>query len=635
MTGEFNTLSFTGTASWNEGIGADSTITGSWSGPFGPTDLGKPDIVLNSASWINGNYSGAKFSFRVNGPVVPTFGDRDEPVAETQVYWAEASNDEVVALGSPVASADVWWNMDTCDVTVTGLPDPPPPATHLYVVADENDMVDESNESNNVIMLELPGTGATTQLGTLDYLELASQQSVAGGLRYEFQAKHDACVTVEVTGAAGASGVGIDLLDANGATLASTQGQGRLDYWEAQAGHTYLVRLTGESAVDLAFVNLVHREGSEVTVHGTDLDDAFEFVVASTYGVTINGTEYDFPSAQYETIVFNGGNGKDEATFTGSPGSETARLWPDHGTFGENGFVVSANDVVATTVYGGGGADFAFMYDSPADDEFVAERGYGKLSGAGFVLETFDFMYNYGYATTRDGGNDVARLTDTPDADKFKFDWPKSGQFFGKMYGGGLYYNRAKNFERIEAVMTDGKNFARLFDSEGNDTFFGQRDESRLTGAGFDVTVSGYDSLIAYASKGNDVAHLEDSPEDDTTRARPHKVMLWGGDYGDPTYQLTARKFDEYHFEARNGGYDKAKLHDTVLDDYAQASGNSASLYRNSSGLSLLYEAVAFDWVRLYGTPVDGQIQDHNTLRKTDSLSFDLIYSPAEWDEMP
>ena len=635
VTGEFNTLSFTGSADWNQGIGAGATITGSWSGPIGPTASGKSDIVLGTASWINGSDTAARFSFRVDGPVMPTIAGRNEPVTDVRVYWAEVADGEVVPLETFVASADVWWNMETCDVTVTGLPAPPPRATHLYLVADEDDLADESSESNNLATLELPGSTEVTELGTVDFLELSNQQLGVGGLRYEFQAMHDACITVQVLGVANVSQVGIDLLDGSGTVLASTQGEGRLDYWEGKAGQTYFVRLTGDSSVGMAFVNLVHKEGSEVTVYGTDQDDAFSFVAASRYGVTINGTEYDFTSSQYESIVFQGGNGDDEATLTGSSETETARLWPDHGTFGESGFLVTVNEVVSITVHGGGGADFAFMYDSAGDDEFITERGYGKLSGQGFALETFDFMYNYGYATTHDGGNDVARMYDTPDADKFKFDWPNPGQFFGKMYGGGLYYNRAKFFERIEAVMTDGKNSARLFDSEGNDTYVGNKSESRLTGPGFDVTVSGYDSIIAYASKGDDVAHLEDSEEDDTVRARSHKVVFWGGSYDDPTYKLTARKFDEYHLEARNGGDDKAKLHDTVFDDYAQATGNSASLYRNQSGLALLYEAVAFEWVRLYGTTNEGEVQNHNTLRKNEPIDFELVYDSAQWDEMP
>ena len=271
--------------------------------------------------------------------------------------------------------------------------------------------------------------------------------------------------------------------------------------------------------------------------------------------------------------------------------------------------------------------DIAFLHDSPGDDEFTSHKGYGKLSGEGFTIETFDFMYNYAYATTKDGGHDVARLEDTVGADKFKFDWPKPGQFFGKMYGGGIYYNRAKNFEQIVATMTEGKDRIRLFDSEGDESFYGQKNESRLVGDGFDVKVTGYESLIAYASKGADIAHLEDSDDDDTTRARPHKITLWGGDDADPNYEITARRFDEYHFVGKYGGFDRAKLHDTALDDYAQASGNSATLYANNGELDLLYEVAAFEWVKLYGS--EGQ----DTVEKEEPLDFDFLYDPAMWDE--
>jgi hypothetical protein len=220
-----------------------------------------------------------------------------------------------------------------------------------------------------------------------------------------------------------------------------------------------------------------------------------------------------------------------------------------------------------------------------------------------------------------------------PYEDKFKFDWSRPGSCFSKMYGGGQYYNRAKSFEQVDAAMASGKNTARLFDSEGNDTFYGQRDESRMTGPGFEVAVSGYDTLIAYASTGNDIAYLEDSDDDDTIRARPHKTMLWGGDNDDPNYQLTARKFDDCHIECKYGGYDKAKLHDTVFDDHVDAAGNTASLYRNREGMDLLYKVMAFEWVRLYGTP-DDPVENRNTIQKGDPLDFDLVFDPKQWEEI-
>jgi len=470
-------------------------------------------------------------------------------------------------------------------------------------------------------------------LGTVDFTQLSPLVLQDGNIWYRLTAARSGQLTAIASAAAGSAAV--SLYDSGKALPAlavssATEGVERLDH-AVEAGATYFLRIAGSSTdAALTIANLVTTTGTEIQVFGTDGADAFEFAATGSYTVAIKGVEYHFDDTVYETIVFNGGLGDDSAMLTGGAGPEVARLYPDHGTFGENGFLVTVNDTTAITAHSGGEGDMAFMYDSPGDDEFVARKGYGKLAGDAFSLEAFDFMVTYGYATTRNGGSDVAYMEDSPGADKFKFDWPKADQFFGKMYGGGDYFNRAKNFERIVAAMTDGKDTVRLFDSTGNDTFFGQKAESRLTGPGYDVTVSGYDSLIAYASKGTDIAYLEDSEDDDTTRARPNKIILWGGDDARPTYEITARKFDEYHFEAKNGGFDRAKFHDTIFNDYVHASGNSASMYGNNGELDLLYEAVAFEWVRLYAT--DNGSQD--TLEKDDPLEFELVYDEGLWDNV-
>ncbi len=462
-------------------------------------------------------------------------------------------------------------------------------------------------------------------LQTVDFRRLLDLDLSAGDLWYRFRPVRAGMLTVETSGPDDL----LTLYDANLDEIASSQNSARIDRMVDGTGTFYLnVTGTGRST-DLGIANLVTTVGTEIRVFGTSGADAFEFAPADSCKVTINGVEYGFDETEYEAIVFSGGQGDDSAELSGGPGADVARFYPDHGTFRASGFLVTVSEVAAITAHGGGGADEAYLYDSPGDDTFVSRRGYGKLSGDGFAMETFDFTFNYGYATTRDGGIDIALMEDTTGADKFKFDWPESAQFFGKMYGGGAYYNRAKNFEQIEAVMTDGKDTVRLFDSEGDDVFYGQMGESRMTGPGYEVAVSGYDALIACASTGSDVAHLEDSMGDDETRARPHKIVLWSGEETSPTYQITARKFDQYHFEAKNGGFDRAKLHDTALSDHVYAAGNSASLSRNNGQLDLLYQAVAFEWVRLYAT--DNGSRD--TLDRDDPLEFELVYDSALWEE--
>ena len=475
----------------------------------------------------------------------------------------------------------------------------------------------------------LPATTEPIDLGTIDFLELAGLDLSQGDLWYQLTTTRAGRLTAMASSASGS--VTAKLYDQSGAEppLGESSGaEARIDR-AVGASETYLLKLSGNSdSVDLTLANLVSARGVEIEVFGTSQADDFTFAPSGSFLITINGVDYHYDQTLYKTFVFTGGAGDDSATLTGTTHTEIGRFFPDHGTFGENGFLVTVNEVATITAHGGGGTDSVFMYDSPGGDEFLSRKGYGKLWGDGFALEMFDFTYNYGYATAADGGNDVAYMEDAPENDKFKFDWPKEGQFFGKMYGGGVYYNRAKNFEQIEATMTEGKNRVRLFDSEGDDVFYGQRDESRLVGTGYEVIVSGYDTLAAYASAGTDVANLEDSEEDDTTRARPHKISLWGGEDADPTYEIMARKFDEYRFEGKHGGYDRAKLHDTALNDHVYASGNSASLYANPGELDLLYEVVDFEWVRLYASTGE------DTLEKEEPLDFELVYDPTKWDEV-
>ncbi len=77
-------------------------------------------------------------------------------------------------------------------------------------------------------------------------------------------------------------------------------------------------------------------------------------------------------------------------------------------------------------------------------------------------------------------------------------------------------------------------------------------------------------------------------------------------------------------------GFDRAKVHDTALSDHVHSDDDSATFYKNDGDLELLYEAVAFEWVRLYAA--EGS---QNTIQKRDRVNFDLVYDAAMWDEIP
>ena len=491
----------------------------------------------------------------------------------------------------------------------------------------------------------LPTSIEPIDLGTVDYRQLGGLDVSQGDIWYQLETTHAGELTA--TASASSGDVVAELyLPEMGTPLATSQavgGEQRLDF-TVQAGETYLVKLAGDSAsTEVTLANLVNIDGSVAQAFGTDGADTFEFAPTGSYRITVKGVEYhlDDTSGVPETVSFDGGLGRDSAVFFGSAADESARFFTGSGEFysgSENydaaGFFV---DVTCEDLIGhsGGGRDFVKMYDSPGDDLLSTTPAMITLVGPGYSHTAHDFYVSLGYATNRDGGdrsggNDEAVMLDSAESDKFKLDWSDAEQFFTKLYGGS-YYTRAKNFESIDAAASTGSDLAVILSSPIDDEFFLQKDAGRFSNARTNVEYTHFNTVLAYAGDGNDIAHLEDSAGDDTVRARPHKVMLWSGEYETPEYMLTARKFDEYHLEGKHGGFDRAKLHDTALSDYFHGSGDSASLYQNDDELKLLYEVTAFEWVRLYSTDTGRQ----DTIEKEDPLNFELVYDESMWEEVP
>jgi uncharacterized cupredoxin-like copper-binding protein len=491
----------------------------------------------------------------------------------------------------------------------------------------------------------LPTSIEPIDLGTVDYSHLAGLDPSQGDIWYQLATTRAGELTA-IASAASGDVVAELYLPQMGTPLVSSQavgGEQRLDF-TVEAGATYLVKLAGNSTdVEVTLANLVNIDGSAAQVFGTDGVDTFEFALTGSYGITIKGVEYhlDDTSGVAETVSFDGGLGQDSAEFFGGAGDESARFFTGSGEFYSGsedydaaGFKVdvTAEDLIA---HSGGGRDFVKMYDSPGDDLFTASPREATLVGPGYSHAGHGFYVGLGYATNRAGddragGNDKAVMQDSAESDKFKLDWADAEQFFGKLYASS-YYTRAKNFESIDAAASAGSDLAVVLSSPIDDEFFLQKDLGRFSNARTNVEYTHFHTVIAYAGDGNDVAHLEDSDGDDTARARPHKVMLWSGEYETPEYMLTARRFDEYHLEGKHGGFDRAKLHDTALNDHFHGSGNSASLYQNDDELKLLYEVTAFEWIRLYATDTGRQ----DTIEKEDPLNFELVYDEAMWEEVP
>ena len=421
-----------------------------------------------------------------------------------------------------------------------------------------------------------------TNLGTLGLVQRSGLDPSAGDLWFRVETISAGILTAEAFFQGDGDSVQLAIYDANQtdpplATSALVDGSQRVDLAGVSAGEAFFVKVSGSHTnVDLRVANLIDHRGTTLIVHGTDGDDTFEFNAAESRLITINGVEYVFDDAEVNFVTFDGQAGYDIVTLRDSPGDETLTAEPGSVTFVENTGL--------------------FTVQATAFEELQA------------------------YA--RAGGADKAVLKDSAGYDKFKGDPTVS-----KLYKGGVFYHRVKFFDSVECLSSGGDDFARLWDSPANDTLQTQRDLTRLYGEGFDITVGGFNRVYTRATGGgHDTAHITDSPEDDTTRARAHKVMMWGGEYADPTYKLTARTFDEVLLYATQGGFDKAKLHDTIRDDVLEATEDWVKLSTQKDELETLYQAFAFEWAKAYAT------EGRDTVIQSAALPYDLIFD-GNWIE--
>ena len=86
-------------------------------------------------------------------------------------------------------------------------------------------------------------------------------------------------------------------------------------------------------------------------------------------------------------------------------------------------------------------------------------------------------------------------------------------------------------------------------------------------------------------------------------------------------------RFESVSAEATQGGYDKAKLWDTGVDDLLQATGDQVKLSRNAGDLDLLYEVMAFEFVK--ARSING---GNDTTADDGTVTVDLVLE-GEWDK--
>ena len=490
---------------------------------------------------------------------------------------------------------DVSWPEDPSSIIEWQAPE-----SGIYYVK-----VDNYWAETGAYRLHVEGDVVTTDLGAVDFQEIAGLDLTTGDYWYVLETSRDGFLTIEALFENSADEVQVTLYDSGRGTLAtssSADGGQRLD-WQVGGGQTYYFSVSGNAGdVDLRLANLVQQDGAAVAVYGTNGNDQFSFAAASRHRVTVNGVHYQFQASEVTSVAFNGQAGDDRAVLVGSSGNDNLVMRPTSAELSGSGYEVAVANTTTIFVIGQGGEDVANLYDSAGDDVFLATPDYARLYGNGFFNQVKHFRYVHARATA--GGTDVAKLYDSAGNDTFV-----AGPTYGQLSGNG-FYNRALNFRYVHAFSNaGGTDVAKLYDSAGNDVFLARPTHGQLQGVGFYNRALNFRYVHAFSNAGGtDFAKLYDSAGDDVFVAQPGNGQLYGAGFHN-----RAVDFRYVRAFATSGGTDVAKLYDSAGNDVFVAGPNYGQLYGNGFNnraehfryVHAFSNAGGTDVAKLYDSPGD------------------------------
>lgn len=316
------------------------------------------------------------------------------------------------------------------------------------------------------------------------------------------------------------------------------------------------LKLSGTSSdVDLHLANLVHQNGTTVTVHGTDGSDLFwhdahtegTYIVGEVrHQLIVNGISYNFSFAPVPAedflVTFHGGTG-DEAHLTGYYGDDVARLDPTGGTLSGEGYRATVLNTPTVVLENGGGTgvDTVEMFDSDGDDMLTATPTQFRLTGTPVGGEAFSLTANNfdnAHAYAKNGGHDTADLTGSDGKDRLKI-YPD----YVKMIGAD-YYSRAKFFDSYTADIFIAKpHKVEMMNAP-------RKADGVLRGEEYEITARGFRNVVA-TGDADDVAKLYDSGDPG--------IDVWAADYRDgetwSTMSTPSRLLYEVLAFGQVGGY--------------------------------------------------------------------------------
>ncbi|MGB6044471.1 MAG: hypothetical protein WBF93_15035, partial [Pirellulales bacterium] len=268
-------------------------------------------------------------------------------------------------------------------------------------------------------------------------------------------------------------------------------------------------------------------------------------------------------------------------------------------------FWFSANDVSNFVIDGGPGDDQIDVWGNSDDEVARLYPFWGMLDGSNYHVSFHDFST---ISVDSMAGHDVALMYDSVGNEMF-YGRPESAEMIGVDF-----HNQVSGFEQVVAhAWKGGTDRAMLYDSIGKDILIAKPTYSILsdTASNYYNVVKGFDYVDAFATAGGSInkAYLYDSPVNDIFVGAPTYARL--ADVGN-TFVNTAHHFNRVHaFATAGGGDDRAYLHDSDGSDFYYGRDNYGLMrrsdyqYYNVAWYFNHIEATAsngYDRAYLYGT---------------------------------
>ena len=472
---------------------------------------------------------------------------------------------------------------------------------------------------------------AEADLGVVDFLLVPDVNLSVGGYFYMLETAYDGILTLEALHSSDDSAT-VTLYDSAGNALAASHpydGGQRID-WPTAAGVQYAVELTGNSSdADLRIANLLHREGTNVTVHGTVEADDFLFSAEHSRNITINGVLYEFDDDEVSAVTFDADKtpadqGADVVRLEGSSLPETltatflgTELVPTMVFQTESGvvqpFIVTATNFEQLLAWSrSGAADTAVFEDSPGRDKGKALPGENvtmirSTNGYQGFYRRAKLFEDVSLVGVHNPDDDEIVLCDTPGSDHLEVNADTGASHLVTENGAVC---RANGFPEmlVRSLYEDSSDAATFIDSSQNDKFVGRPGKARLysliPGAEFDLVVRDFDVIIVdFLNGGYDKVRFADSDQADHLVAKPSSSTFWG-----PGFHFTARQAEEISLTSLyQGDADTAELHDTALDDLLQCNYDdqdqpTARLWSLDESAQMLYQLLGVEKIDAYGT---------------------------------